>query len=521
MSDQGFWPNQGAAAQGQPPDSTPGAQRRDQEPTAPNYPTAEQTMPNYPAPEQTLPNYPSATQAMAGYPSSGPTMPSYPPGPGPTASYPSAGPTSPAWPSVTPQPGGHAQAPYVPPPASGFSGPQPPDVRPSAAPHGKALRSAAGVLMIVAAAAAGAGIGRIAWPNSSGSSSASPRVSSPANTPGSTGSGSQGSLAPSSSAAIAAKVDPALVDVNVAFTYQNSEGAGTGIVISPNGLVLTNNHVIDEATNVKVTDLGNGRTYAATVLGYDNVHDVALLQLHDASGLTTATVSSTPARYGEPVVAIGNAGGVGGTPSVAPGTVTGVNQSITASDELTESTENLTGMIETDCDIQQGDSGGPLVNSSGEVLGMDTAASESFEFSQTGTQGFSIPISRALQIAKTIEAGRGTATVHVGATAFIGLRLYEPNSSNTFQLPGSSTSTPTNSNGLEVYQAVSGTPAAKVGITEGDVLTKFNGTTLSSDSELSHLLVRYHPGDKVKVGWVTPGGQDESATITLASGPPS
>src|ERR1700758_5414432 len=237
--------------------------------------------------------------------------------------------------------------------------------------------------------------------------------------------GSSGSNASStsqaglSSAQIASKVDPSLVDVTSTLGYQSATAKGTGIVLSSNGLVLTNNHVINGATSVKVTDIGNGQTYKATVVGYDESQDIAVLQLSGASGLTTAaTGDSSTVQVGDKVVALGNAGGVGGTPSVAAGSVTALNQSITASDEGSGTSEQLSGLIETNADIQAGDSGGPLVNSHGQVIGVDTAASSGYSFGGNGfggngfggngsssnsgqastTQGYTIPINTALSI---------------------------------------------------------------------------------------------------------------------------
>ena len=162
---------------------------------------------------------------------------------------------------------------------------------------------------------------------------------------------------------IANKVDPGLVDIVSTLGDQNAEAAGTGMVVTSSGEVLTNNHVIDGATSIKATDIGNGRTYTAKVVGYDKSDDVAVIQLQGASGLTTVSFGdSSQVAVGQSVVALGNAGGTGGTPSVATGTVTALNQSITASDEGSGSSENLTGMIETNANIQPGDSGGSLVN---------------------------------------------------------------------------------------------------------------------------------------------------------------
>src|SRR6202011_639954 len=195
---------------------------------------------------------------------------------------------------------------------------------------------------------------------------------------------------------------------------QQAPSAGTGIVLTSNGEVLTNNHVIQGATSIKVTDVGNGQTYTATVVGYDASHDVAVLQLQNASGLTTASLgNSSSVQAGDNVVALGNAGGTGGTPSVATGTVTALNQSITASDQASGVSEQLTGLIQTNANIQPGDSGGPLVNSYGQVIGMDTAASTGYTFQSQGqagqTQAYSIPINEATSIAQQIEAGTTSA----------------------------------------------------------------------------------------------------------------
>ena len=196
--------------------------------------------------------------------------------------------------------------------------------------------------------------------------------------------------------AIASKVDPGLVDINTTLGYQQEQAAGTGIVLSSNGVILTNNHVIDGATSISVTDVGNHKTYTASVVGYDRTKDIAVLQLHNASGLQTATLgNSSNASVGEDVVGVGNAGGTGGTPSAAGGTVTALNQSITASDDGDGTSEQLSGLIETNADIQPGDSGGALVDTSGDVLGIDTAASAGFSFQSndqsSGNQGYRHP----------------------------------------------------------------------------------------------------------------------------------
>jgi S1-C subfamily serine protease len=333
-----------------------------------------------------------------------------------------------------------------------------------------------------------------------------------------------------SAAQVASQVDPALVDVTSTLGYQSATAKGTGIVLSSDGYILTNNHVINGATSVTVTDIGNGQTYKATVVGYDAAHDIAVLKASGASGLTTASFGdSSSVQVGNTVVALGNAGGTDGTPAVASGTVTALDQSITASDESSGSSEQLSGLIESNADIQAGDSGGPLVNDHGQVIGVDTAASSGYQFGGNGgngfggfgsgssgsdgsgssgtTQGYTIPINQALTIAKQIEAGRGSGTVHIGATAFLGVGV------------SSSQSGYSSTQGVEIAGVTSGTPAASAGLTQGDVITSVAGQAVGTSKSIQQVLEGYHPGDKVSLAWTDTSGQSHTATITLATGP--
>ena len=323
---------------------------------------------------------------------------------------------------------------------------------------------------------------------------------------------------------IAAKVDPGLVDVVSTLGYQNGEAAGTGMVLTSTGEVLTNNHVIDGATSVKVTDIGNGRTYGARVVGYDKTHDVAVLQLVNASGLKTVSLSSSGVQSSQKVVALGNAGGKGGTPSVATGKVTATGRTITASDESAGNAERLHGLIQTNAGIQPGDSGGPLVNTEGDVVGMNTAASSSIsttafgtQSGQTATQAFAIPISHATTIADQIEAGKASSSVHIGATAFLGVEVSaSAGSTGGFYGNGYGSST---ASGATVAGVVSGSAAARAGLTQGDVITSVAGHTISSDTQVSAALAQHHPGDKIGLSWTDQYGQSHTATVTLGSGP--
>jgi S1-C subfamily serine protease len=322
---------------------------------------------------------------------------------------------------------------------------------------------------------------------------------------------------------IASRVDPSLVDVISTLGYEKATAEGTGIVLTSNGEILTNNHVVEGATSIKVRDVGNGKTYTAKVVGYDETDDVAVIQLEDASGLTTANLgNSSTVSVGSKVVGLGNAGGGNSTPVVAAGTVTGLNQSIQASDESSGTTEDLTGMIEDNANIQAGDSGGALVNAYGQVIGVDTAAESGYSLggqygssssgsTGTTTQGYAIPINKALSIVNEIEAGDGSSTVHIGDTAFLGVGLSTQGSSSEF---GSSSGT-----GVYVEDVESGTPAADAGITGGDTLTAVAGQTVTAESQVTSILVKYHPGDKISLSWTDQTGASHTATVTLATGP--
>lgn len=315
-----------------------------------------------------------------------------------------------------------------------------------------------------------------------------------------TGSFSSPSTTPSGTTA---GVDKWVVDVNTVLGYDDEEGAGTGIVLTSTGEILTNNHVVEGATQITVTDVGNGLTYDATVVGYDPSADVAVLQLEGASGLATARVgNSANLAVGDAVTAVGNAGGAGGTPSQSSGEVTALDQQITASDTATGTSEDLSGMIETSATLEPGDSGGPLLNSSGQVVGMDTAASSAFQFQSGSSANYAIPIDTALSVARQIEDGQAASTVHVGPTAFLGVGLAS-----------------TDGSGALVGDVVSSSPAAAAGLQAGDTIDSLDGQSVGSASDVATILIGLHPGDNVEIGWVDSSGAQHTATVTLATGP--
>jgi S1-C subfamily serine protease len=323
-------------------------------------------------------------------------------------------------------------------------------------------------------------------------------------------------------AKVATKVDPGLVDITSTFTTQGSTAMGTGMILTSNGLVLTNNHVIEDATSISARDVATNTTYTATVVGYDLTKDVALLQLTNASGLTTVkTGDSSKLTTGDKIVGIGNAGGTGGTPSYAAGTVKALNQTITAGDESNPAgSEKLSGLVEVNADILPGDSGGPLVTAKGKVIGMDTAGSSAnggFGFEQFGvattSRGYAIPINDALKIVKSIEKGNSSTNVHVGATAFLGVEFNS--ASNIIAGQPGKVATP----GVTLAGVVSGQPAASAGLVAGDVITSINGHSVTTGTQLQALLLTLRPGNAVKIGYVNTSGVASSATATLASGP--
>lgn len=307
--------------------------------------------------------------------------------------------------------------------------------------------------------------------------------------------------------AVTDKVEPGLVDVYSTLGYSGQQAAGTGMVLTADGKVLTNNHVVAGATSIRVTDVDTGRAYRAEVLGYSRSRDVALLQLQNASGLGTITTGdSSQVSVGDPVVGLGNAGGDGGAPSVAPGRVTALNQSITATDESAGSSEQLTGLIQVDANIQSGDSGGALADSEGRVIGMNTAASTGYQFGRNGrtagVSGFAIPINDALTLAQRIEARTGSDTIHIGPSAFIGVSVSDAGGS-----------------GALVQQVVGGGPADDAGLAAGDVISTLDGRPVTSATDLTAVMDTLHPGDRVGITWLDQSGQQHSSSTTVAEGP--
>jgi S1-C subfamily serine protease len=315
-------------------------------------------------------------------------------------------------------------------------------------------------------------------------------------------------------AQVADRVDPGLVDINTTLGYLQAEAAGTGLVLTSDGEILTNNHVIEGSTSITATDIGNGHTYKAKVVGYNRSHDIAVIKLVNASGLQTVTLgNSGSAATGQKVVALGNAGGKGGRPSVVAGHITGLNAAITASDASAGTSEKLTGLIRHNAAIQPGDSGGPLANTNGDVIAINTAASShDFQISGTqSTQGFAIPINQAITIAKQINAGQASKTVHIGATGFVGVRVTSAGQSKAQGVPAGA--------GALIAGVIAGSPADQAGLVAGDLITSVDGKHVGSALALQGVLQGHHPGDSVQISWKAQSGQTHTGTIQLTTGP--
>ena len=408
------------------------------------------------------------------------------------------------------------------------------------------------VLVAVVAAALGAGavFALQARSPSSSSGSFSPQdVPSPASSPG----GGNTNTSGIDEQAVASKVEPGMVDLTATLRYTHQVFEGTGIVLSSSGLVLTNNHVVDGSTGLTATVVTSGRKYRAQIVGTDATDDVALLKLVGVSGLKTVQVGdSSKVTLNSPVVALGNAGGAGGTPTVTSGSITALHRTITASDAGSGSSETLHNMLQTNAQIAEGDSGGPLANAAGQVIAMNTAANTQSFGPQGSNEGFAIPINHALAIAHQMAAGQGSASIRIGQPAFLGIAVASSSSSaassndspqhqlqqlnqtagrfggrinsNGRCLPnGASDPVPGSIAPASTGTLIAGTfcnaPAAAAGMTGGDVILAINRQAVGAPTSLTNVLAKYHPGEQVTVTWMDTSGQRHTSSVQLTMGP--
>ncbi|TMD28834.1 MAG: PDZ domain-containing protein [Chloroflexi bacterium] len=356
------------------------------------------------------------------------------------------------------------------------------------------------VLIAVVAAAGGAGIGwslaRVVTGNhpvAQASPSTLPEspITQVSPSPNTSNNGNAGTEA------IANKVRPAIVDINT--TLGNGQAAGTGMIVSSTGEILTNNHVVAGSSSISVSIDGRSRSYSAHVVGVNLSQDVAVIQIDASiSSLPTVTFAdSSSLQVGDSVVAVGNALGRGGVPQATEGNVTALNQTITAS-EGRSSAETLSGMIQSDAPIYEGDSGGALVNTSGQVVGMITAGQAQGFRSAASDIGYSVSSNTAVREVNRIRAHEQAADLTYGQVGYLGVSVQDATGS-----------------GALVVGVQSGSPAASAGLTTGSVITKIGGTTVTSSDSLGTAIKSHRPGDRVSVSWTTQAGTSRSATVTL------
>jgi S1-C subfamily serine protease len=314
--------------------------------------------------------------------------------------------------------------------------------------------------------------------------------------------GQQAAAGEATATASTAAQQVGVVTINTTLDYNRDEqAAGTGMILTSNGYVLTNNHVVESSTSITVTVESTGKTYTATVVGTDKTADVAVLKLTGASGLSTVTfAASEKVSVGESIYSVGNAEGTGNLVT-AVGAVGAVNQSLSiGSNESADATpENLSGLIQLDSDVVSGDSGGPLFDKSGHVIGIVTAASSG---SSTVT-GYAINIAQVLKVANAIEAGSASNDIVIGYPAFAGINIANTQATT----------------GVPVASTFVGMPANKAGIVDGDVITAVNGVAVTTPDQLSAAIQAHKVGESVNISWTDPEGVAHTAPVTLVAGP--
>ncbi len=352
----------------------------------------------------------------------------------------------------------------------------------------------------------------------------------------------QAVLRPLSAAAIRARIEPSVVDVTATLTYDDETASGTGFVVDPAAeFILTNNHVVRDATSVVVTVPATGRAYTARIVGVDLAADIAVLAIRPVTRLAGAPIGdSGDIGVGMPVISFGNQAGAGGSPAVAPGVISGTGRTIQADDGASGFTETLHDMLATTAGIEPGDSGGPLADSAGSVIGVDTAAGTS----GTAT-GYAIPINTAIAAERQIAAGRPGPGISLGAGGFLGTIVGPGTSSSpaeqrAAELGGRAAAAPSSEApscvttrddaaapasiaparaGALVIGVLCGTAAAIAGITAGDVITAAGGRRVASPRALSAIVDGGRPGSMMSVTWVSTRGISRTSRVMLSPAP--
>ncbi|HUC87245.1 MAG TPA: trypsin-like peptidase domain-containing protein, partial [Candidatus Saccharimonadales bacterium] len=336
--------------------------------------------------------------------------------------------------------------------------------------------------------------------------------------PGSIPVSKQSVVVQESSAAVdvAKKVSPSVVSItseSTGFSFfgssQTEQGAGTGIIVSSNGLIMTNNHVISGATELDVFT-SNGKEYKnAKVVATDATNDLAFIQIN-ASGLQAATLGdSSSVQVGTEVIAIGNALGQYQN-TVTQGIISGLGRPVAAGDEGSGSVEQLQNLFQTDAAINPGNSGGPLVDVEGDVIGINTAVA-----SDAQGIGFAIPINEARQELQSVESQGTISRPYLGVYYIPVTQAFA--SDNNLPVSNGAYITPDQSSGTPAV--VSGSPADKAGLKEGDIITKVGSQTIDQNHSLSSLIGNYKVGSSVQLTYIDTNGKTQTVSVTLQQAP--
>jgi S1-C subfamily serine protease len=345
-----------------------------------------------------------------------------------------------------------------------------------------------------------------------------------------------------SETAIRARIEPSVVDVTATLTYDDETASGTGFVIDgSSGLILTNNHVIRDATLVTVTVPATGRTYRAAIVGVDVAADIAVLRIKAAAGLPGAPLgNSAKVAAGASVTSFGNQAGAGGLPAVAPGVISGTGRTIQANDGAAGFSETLHDMLATTARIEPGDSGGPLAGAAGTVIGVDTAAGTG----GSGT-GYAIPINAAMAAEREITSRERGQGITLGVDGFLGVIVGSSTSvspvtqqeqqpgigTGSAVSPGAGGCVPTQEQattpamiapapvGALVVGVLCDTGAATAGIAPGDVITAADGRQVESSGALNAIVSSCPPGTVMRVAWVTVTGAARTSPVRLDPAP--
>jgi S1-C subfamily serine protease len=410
-------------------------------------------------------------------------------------------------------------------------------------PHEPRKRSRRTLLaLLLAAVGVAVGLGGIALLRTTGPSDSTP-LAGGEGTPGSAAAAkAEGSDRPLSDRAVYDLVSPSVVDITATLGYDDETASGTGFFVDPrDGVVLTNNHVIRDATSVTVSIPGTHRTYPAQIVGADTSADIAVLRIMPQPGASSAPIGdSATVSVGSTVVAIGNRAGAGGPPVLAPGVISATGRTISAADGASGFTETLHNMLQTTAKIQPGDSGGPLADTAGAVIGVDTAAGAG-----GAEAGYAIPINAAMTAERQIVLGHAGPGIVIGVGGFLGVivpsttaaspraQAAEERSlgrdpadaaSQVGCLPteagaGVPTSVAPVDSGALVDGVLCGTAADAAGLAAGDVIITADGRAVSSPDALTAIVNACRPGSMVEVTWVSPADATRTSRVRLDSAP--